>query len=153
MGVAEKLLEMNIELPEAPSPIASYVTYRRMGRLIFLSGQGPIIDRSPKYTGRVGSECSPEEAYDAARACGLNLLAILKDAIGDFEKVKQIVSLHGFIASAGDFYGQPAVLNGASELMVAVFGEKGRHSRCALGVNVLPGNIPVEVEMIVEVEE
>lgn len=153
MSVEEKLSELGLVLPKAPSPIAAYVTYKKCEKLVFISGQGPAIEHAKKYTGKVGTQCTREEAYEAARMCGLNLLAILKAAIGDFGKVRQIVSLHGFIASAENFYEQPFVLNGASELMVALFGEKGQHSRCALGVNVLPGNIPVEVEMIVEVED
>lgn len=151
MRVEERLRELHIVLPEAPSPVAAYVTYKKSGNLIFLSGQGPIVDGVAKYTGKVGAECDASAAYDAARLCGLNLLAQLKKAIRDLDRVTQVVSLRGFIASSIDFYDQPAVLNGTSELMIAVFGEKGAHARCALGVNVLPGNIPVEVEMVVEI--
>ncbi len=151
MIIEEKLKTLEIELPEAPTPIATYTACKQVGNLVFVSGQGPIINGKQLYTGKVGKEVSKEEAYTAARACALNLVAQLKKFLGDLDKVKQIVHLKGFVASENDFTAQPSVINGASDFFVEVFGEAGLHTRCALGTNVLPTDIPVEVELIVEV--
>lgn len=151
MVVEKRLHEMGISLPAPPVPVASYTAYRISGSLVFISGQGPIIEGVQLYKGKLGNEYTLEEGYQAARQCGLNLISILKSAIGDLDRVKQIVSLKGFVASTEDFYAQPQVINGASDLMKEVFGEAGVHSRCALGVNVLPLNIPVEIELIAEI--
>lgn len=151
------IAEANVEkvygpLPTPPAPGGMYVPVVQVGNLLYLAGQGPDIDGKPAYTGIVGADCSKEDAYKAAQVCGINLLAQLKRYLGDLDKVKRIVNVHVFVASAPDFYEQPKVANGLSELMFNVFGEKGRHSRCALGTSVLPNNIPVEGEMIVEIE-
>lgn len=151
MKIENKIEDLGIQLPIPPTPIATYTSCKQVGNLIFVSGQGPIIEGAQLFTGKVGREITKEEGYEAARYCAINLLAQLKKFLGDLDLVKQIVHLKGFVASADDFTAQPFVINGASDLMVQVFGDAGRHTRCALGANVLPTNIPVEVELIVEV--
>ncbi|GHV48215.1 LysR family transcriptional regulator [Clostridia bacterium] len=151
MSAEKKIVELGIELPTPPLPIAAYVPVKQAGNLVYVSGQGPIINGKQLYTGKVGKDVTPEDAYKSARACGINILSQLKAFLGDLDKVKSVVSLKGYVASADDFTAQPGVINGASDLMVEVFGEAGRHSRCALGVNVLPTDITTEVEVIVEV--
>jgi len=151
MKIEEKLKELHIELPEAPQPLAAYVPCKKSGNLVFVSGQGPSLNGKETPLGKVGSDLTVEEGVQAARFCGLNLLAQLKKFLGDLDCVKSIVHIKGFVASAEAFYAQPKVVNGVSELMVEVFGEAGKHTRCALGANALPGNIPVEVELIAEV--
>ena len=150
MNVEERLKKLALELPVAPNPIASYVPYKRTGNLVYISGQGSYIKGKKNYTGKVGLNLTKEQGYEAAKFCGLNLLAILKEAIGDLNKVKQIVSVHGYVNSTDNFTDQPFVINGVSDLLIEIFGEAGKHSRCALSCNSLPMNIPVEVEMIVE---
>lgn len=152
MKIEEKIKKMKIEIPEAAKPVASYVPFRRVGDLIYISGQDCRINGKLKYEGKVGRDVTEEEAYEAARITAINLLAILKSAIGNLDKVVKIVNLHGFVNSADGFVRQPMVINGASDLLLEVFGEKGKHSRCALSANELPFNTPVEIEMIVEVE-
>jgi|SRR5690554_3759469 len=150
----EKILgKLGVKLPEAAKPVAAYVPFRRTGNLIFISGQDCRVNGELQYKGKVGTDVTEGEAYQAARTTAINLLAILKSAIGDLDKVKQIVNLHGYVNSAEGFVRQPFVINGASEFLVEVFGDKGKHSRCALSCNELPFNTPVEIEMIVEVED
>ena len=151
MKVEEKIAEVGIELPVPPQPVATYTSCKQTGNLVFVSGQGPIIEGKQMYTGKVGAQLNADDGYQAARYCGINLLAQLKKYLGDLDRVKQVVHLKGFVASDSNFTEQPAVVNGASDLMVQVFGEAGRHTRCALAVNVLPTDIPVEVELIVEI--
>lgn len=152
MKVEENLKKAGITLPVPPLPVASYVPAKQIGNLVYVSGQGPIIDGKQLFTGKVGAECDIQQGQEAAKACGINLLAQLKQYLGDLDRVEQVVHLKGFVACADDFYEQPAVMNGASDLMITAFGESGKHTRCALGTNVLPGNIPVEVELIVAVK-
>jgi len=147
-----RLLQMGIELPDALLPQASYLPCVQVGSLLFLSGQGTMYHGERRYVGKVGEDITQEEGYQAARICGLNLLAQLKAYLGTLDRVKRIVRLNGFIASAPGFTGQSFVANGASDLMEEVFGEAGRHSRTAIGTAVLPGNISVEAEMIAEIE-
>ncbi|GHT75954.1 hypothetical protein FACS1894124_7900 [Spirochaetia bacterium] len=151
MNIENRLKELGIDLPAPPSPIASYLPCKQAGNLVFVSGQGPIIDGKQMYTGKAGADLSVEEAAEAAKLCGLNLLSQLKKFLGDLDRVKGIVHVKGFVACTADFEAQPQVINGVSNLMVEVFGEAGRHTRCALGTNALPTNIPVEVELIAEV--
>lgn len=153
MKIEEKLNEMGIKILEAAKPVASYVPFRRVGNLIYISGQDCRVNGKLKYEGKVGRDVTEKEAYEAARITAINLLAILKSAIGNLDKVVKIVNLHGFVNSADGFVRQPMVINGASDLLLEVFGEKGKHSRCALSANELPFNTPVEIEMIVEVED
>ncbi len=148
----DKLKELGIELPEASQPIANYVKYRQVGNLVYLAGHGPCDMSGLKY-GKVGKDLTIEEGYAAARETGICLLATLKGAIGDLSKVKQVVRLVGMVSSAPDFYDQPEVVNGCSDLLTEVFGESGKHTRAAVGMAVLPSNIPVEITMIVEVRE
>lgn len=151
MHIEEKLRELGIDLPIAPAPIANYIGVKQSGNQVFVSGQGPIINGKQMFTGKVGKEVTKDEAYQAARYCGINLLSQLKAFLGDLDRVKQIVHIKGFVASTTEFTDQPGVINGCSDLLGEVFGECGRHTRCALGTNVLPTDIPVEIEMIVEI--
>lgn len=150
MNALERLAELNIELPPPPEPAASYVTVRREGNLVYVSGQGPMVGANPVVTGRVGDDVSEEQAYEAAKLAALNGLAAIHDAIG-LEKITRMVRLTGWVSSANDFHRQHLVVNGASDLLISVFGEEGLHTRCALGVNVLPFNIPVEIELMASV--
>ncbi len=150
--VEKKLSELGLELPPVPTPVAEYVPAKRVGDLVFVSGQGPMRDGRPQYVGQVGAELTLEDGYGAARLCCLNCLAAVKAVTGSLEAVQEIVQVRGFVNSAPDFHDQPKVMNGTSELLVKLFGERGRHVRAALGTSNLPGNIPVEVEMIVAVK-
>ncbi|HIQ78295.1 MAG TPA: RidA family protein [Candidatus Scatomorpha intestinavium] len=153
MSVIEsKIEELGLKLPKAPGPMANYVTARRTGNLLFFSGGGPFEDGKPVVFGRVGDELTQEEGYAAARLTGLNLISQLKNELGDLDRVKQFVKVQAFVASAPGFTAQPAVMNGVSDLLVEVFGEAGKHARTAVAVPQLPFNIPIEVEIIVEVE-
>jgi enamine deaminase RidA (YjgF/YER057c/UK114 family) len=149
----EKLDSLGIILPEVPKPLGSYVPFVRTGNVVYLSGILPLKGGKLTRTGRVGESVAPEDAALDARTCAINALAILKSAVGSLDKVKRCVRISGFVASAGEFTGQPKVINGASDLMFEVFGEAGRHARSAVGVNVLPLDSPVEIEFIFEVAE
>jgi enamine deaminase RidA (YjgF/YER057c/UK114 family) len=151
VGTAEEnLKQKNIKLPAAASPVANYVPAVRVGNLLFLSGAGPGPN-DPR--GKVGKELTLDQGYQAARATGLNLLAATRAALGSLDKVKRVVKVLGMVNSAPGFTDQPKVINGFSDLMVEVFGETiGKHARSAVGMSELPFNIPVEIEMIVEVE-
>ena len=153
MKVEERIEQCYGPLPQAPSPVAAYVPVVQAGNMLFLSGQGPIINGEQKFSGRVGEACTIEDGYEAAKLCCVNLLAQLKKHIGNLDHVRSVVSVKVYIASGPDFFDQPKVANGMSEFLEQIFGERGKHSRCALGAYVLPGNIPVEAEMIVEVEQ
>ena len=148
----KKLKDLGIELFTPGKPIANYVKAVRTGNLIFLAGHGPTKADGSNITGKVGKDLSLEQGYDAARQTAIALLSTLKAEIGDFNTVKRIVKLNGWVNCPADFTDQPKVINGCSDLLVAVFGEKGKHARAALGANALPMNIAVEIEMIVEVE-
>ena len=148
----ERLAELGLTLPTDTPPLAAYVPAVRTGNLVFTSGQLPRVDGELTHTGKVGAEVTPEQAKEAARACALNAIAAVKGEIGDLAKVRRVVKVVGFVASTPDFTGQPGVVNGASELLGAVFGDAGVHARSAVGVAALPLDVPVEVEMIVEVE-
>ena len=139
-------------LPEVPVPVAAYVNCVRSGNLLFLSGGLPI-DGDRKIIGQVPRDVSIEEAQEGARIIILNRLAVVKQEIGSLDKVKQIVALNGFVNSAADFYGHPQVINGASELLIEIFGDKGKHSRTALGAAALPLNVAVEINLVVEVKD
>ncbi|MGA5328921.1 RidA family protein [Streptomyces griseoincarnatus] len=153
-GVVEsRLAELGLSLPEVVPPLASYQPAVVSGRYVFTSGQLPMVDGKLPVTGKVGAEVTPEEAKDLARTCALNALAAVKSVVGDLDRVACVVKVVGFVASAADFTGQPAVVNGASELLGEVLGDKGVHARSAVGVAVLPLDAPVEVEMQVELTE
>ncbi|ORA28658.1 RidA family protein [Mycobacterium aquaticum] len=150
MTISQRLTELGIELPEVVAPLAAYVPATRTGNLVYTAGQLPIQNGELVATGKVGAEVSPEQASDLARLCGLNALAAVHALVG-IDSVVKVVKVVGFVASAPGFSGQPGVVNGASELFGAVFGEAGAHARSAVGVSELPRNAPVEVEIIVEV--
>ncbi len=151
--VEAKLKELGIELRETPPPMANYVNAVRTGNLIFLAGKGPSRADGTYVTGKLGSDLTVEEGYEAARLVAIAQLSVLKAELGDLNKVKRIVKVLGMVNSTPDFVQQPAVVNGFSDLMVEVFGEKGKHARAAVGMGSLPSGIAVEIEAIVEVED
>jgi enamine deaminase RidA (YjgF/YER057c/UK114 family) len=153
MTIEDKLSQMGLKLPAAGRPMANYVPAVRSGNLIFLSGHGPVLDDGSLITGKVGADLTLDEGYNAARQVALILLASLKSAIGDLDKVHRVVKLLGMVNCMPDFTDQPKVINGASDLLVELFGDKGKHARSAVGMNALPMNIAVEIEMIVEIED
>lgn len=150
-SIVEKMASLGLTLPEVPAPIAAYVNCVRSGNMLYLSGGLPI-DGDKKVIGKVPTDVSIEEGYEASRICILNRLAVVRNEIGSLDRVKQIVAINGFVNCEPDFYGHPQVINGASELLVEIFGDKGKHSRTALGAPSLPLNVAVEINMIVEVE-
>ncbi|MDP9683211.1 RidA family protein [Streptomyces griseoviridis] len=149
-AVEARLAELGITLPEVVPPLAAYQPAVRSGAYVFTAGQLPMVDGALPMSGKVGGEVTPEEAKELARICALNALAAVKSVTGDLDRVARVVKVVGFVASAPDFTGQPAVLNGASELLGEVLGDKGVHARSAVGVAVLPMDAPVEVEIQVE---
>ena len=153
MNIEDKLSQMGLKLPAAGRPVANYVPAVRSGNLVFLSGHGPVLDDGSLITGKVGADLTLDEGYNAARQVALTLLASLKAEIGDLDKVHRVVKVLGMVNCAPDFVDQPKVINGASDLLVEIFGDKGRHARSAVGMNALPMNIAVEIEMIVEIED
>lgn len=153
MSVEETLAELGFAVPEVPKPVASYVPAVRSGTLVFTSGQLPVREGQLVCTGSVGAEVTEEEARNAARLAALNALAAIKTVVEDLDAVVRVVRLTGYVSSAPGFVNQPAVINGASDLLLQAFGERGRHSRAAVGVFQLPLGAPVEVDMIVEVAD
>ena len=152
MDIYEKLKELDIELPTLPAPMGIYKPVKQAGNLLYVSGQGPVIDGVPVVCGKVDSERTIEEGQYAARLCALNALSILHNFLGDLNKVKSVVKVLGFVASAPGFNGQPEVVNGASRLLADVFGEEnGIGARSAIGTNELPSGISVEIEFIFEI--
>ncbi|HEY7048575.1 MAG TPA: RidA family protein [Jatrophihabitantaceae bacterium] len=146
-----RLAELGLELPPVVAPLAAYVPAVRTGSLVYTAGQLPLVDGKLPASGKVGAEVRPEQAAELARACGLNALAAVHGLVG-LDAVVRVVKVVGFVASAPEFTGQPAVINGASQLLGEVFGDAGAHARSAVGVAVLPRDAPVEVELIVEVQ-
>ncbi len=151
-AIEERLAHLGIELPPAFTPIANFSLTARTGSLLFVSGHGPTSGTEVVFSGRVPSEVSMEEAYRAARLAALNCLRSIHDDLGTLDRVKRIVKMLGMVSSDPDFTGQPQVINGASDLLVEVFGEAGRHARSAVGMAALPLGMPVEVELICELE-
>ncbi len=151
MSPEDKLKELGIELPEAPSPLGSYVPVTRTGNLVFLSGILPFVDGNLLRQGKVGEDITIDDAREDAKRVVMNALAVLRSHIGSLNTVKRCIKITGYIASSPDFTEQPKVLNAASDLLYEIFGEAGRHARAAVGVNVLPVNAPVEIEFIFEV--
>ena len=147
----ERLAELGLALPEVVPPVAAYIPAVRTGNLVYTSGQLPMVAGAMAATGKVGADVDPDTAKSLARTCALNALAAIASVTGDLSAVRRVVKVVGFVASAPDFTGQPAVVNGASELFGDVFGDAGRHARSAVGVAALPLDAPVEVEVIVEV--
>ena len=152
MCVYENLKKLNITLPEPPPKGGIYVPVKQVGNLIFTSGSGPIVNGKPAFVGKVGKELTVEDGQKAARIVALNILGVLHQYLGDLNRVKNVVKILGFVASAENFGSQPQVINGASQLFIDVFGENGQHARSAIGTSELPGNIPVEIEGIFEIE-
>ncbi|HLR52789.1 MAG TPA: RidA family protein [Candidatus Avamphibacillus sp.] len=153
MKIEERLSELGIDLPEERKALASYVPGKKVGNLLFISGQDCSVDGEFIFKGRVGEEITLEKGKDAAKQCIINALSVIKKEAGGFENVEQIVKMLGFVNSAHDFHEQPYVINGASDLLEEVFGDNGKHARSAIGTSNLPFNIPVEIELIVELKE
>ncbi|MGH3313052.1 MAG: RidA family protein [Streptomyces sp.] len=152
-AVESRLAALGLKLPDVATPAGAYVPALRSGSYVYTAGQLPLVDGKLPLTGKVGAEVTPEEAKDLARTCALNGLAAVNSVTGGLDRVVRIVKVTGFVASATDFTGQPGVLNGASELLGEVFGDKGVHARSAVGVAVLPLDAPVEVELLVELAD
>lgn len=153
MGAEARLAERKIELPPRNKPVANYVTSVRSGNLLFLSGHGPRQDQPTRAKGKVGRDLTVEQAYQVAREVGLCLLATIRGELGSLDRVTRVVKVLGMVMSADDFFDHPKVINGCSDLMVEVFGDTiGKHARSAVGMAALPAGIPVEIEMIVEVQ-
>lgn len=152
MSIDKRLAELGIEVPTPVAPVANYVPFVVTGNLVSISGQIPMKDGKLAFEGKVGDSVSVDEARDAARLCALNLISQMKAACGgDLDKVVRVVKLGGFVNCVDGFGGQPQVINAASDLMVEVFGDKGKHSRSAVGTNALPLNVPVEIDALVEI--
>jgi enamine deaminase RidA (YjgF/YER057c/UK114 family) len=151
MDIEKRLKELGVALPEAPKPVANYVPVVKAGNLLFVSGHGPYKDGKTILSGKLGKELTIEEGYKSARNVALNCLASVKATLSDLNKVKRVVKLLGMVNCTEDFKDQPKVINGASDLLVEVFGEAGKHARSAVGMQSLPNGIPVEIEMILEV--
>lgn len=151
MSAEEELAVLGLTLPSPPKPVASYVPAVQSGDLLFLSGILPMRDGRPAWTGKLGRDLTVEQGIEAARLACLNALAVVRAELGSLDRVARVVRLGGHVASAGGFTQQPAVVNGASDLLVAIFGDAGRHARLALGAYELPLNAAIELELIVEV--
>ena len=151
MDIEARLKEMGFSLPEPPQPVAAYVPAVQVGDLLFLSGTTCYKDGEFLFTGRVGAVLTIEQGYAAAQQTALNLLSVIKTTLGSLDQVKRVVKLNGYVNSAPDFDRQPEVINGASELLEQLYGERGKHARTAIGVSDLPAHIPVEIELIVQV--
>ena len=147
-----KLKSLGLSLPPIPNPVAAYVPAKQAGKLVFTAGQLPMVNGELISKGLLGQDVEVDEANKAARICTLNALAAIKGAIGDLDRIKQVVRVVGYVASVPTFTQQPAVVNGASELLLEIFGENGKHARSAVGMAVLPLNASVEIELTVEVE-
>ena len=153
MGKVEsKLNELKLSLPDVPKPVAAYIPAKQTGNLVFTAGQLPMVSGELISKGLLGQDVEIDEANKAARICTLNALAAIKGVIGDLDRIKQIVRVVGYVASVPTFTQQPAVVNGASELLLEIFGENGKHARSAVGMAVLPLNASVEIELTVEIE-
>jgi enamine deaminase RidA (YjgF/YER057c/UK114 family) len=152
VNIEAKLNELKLSLPDAPKPVAAYIPAKQTGNLVFTAGQLPMVNGELISKGLLGQDVEIDEANRAARICTLNALAAIKGVIGDLDRIKQIVRVVGYVASVPTFTQQPAVVNGASELLLEIFGENGKHARSAVGMAVLPLNASVEIELTVEVE-
>jgi enamine deaminase RidA (YjgF/YER057c/UK114 family) len=151
-NVEQKLTQLGLVLPETPKPVAAYIPAKQAGNFVFTAGQLPMVNGELISKGLLGQDVEIDEANKAARICTLNALAAIKGVVGDLNRIKQIVRVVGYVASVPTFTQQPAVVNGASELLLEIFGEGGKHARSAVGMAVLPLNASVEIELTVEVE-
>lgn len=150
--IEERINELGFTVPEAPKPLAAYIPAIKIDKLVFTAGQLPMVDGKPLAIGRLGAEVSNEIGVKAAEICALNCLSVIKSVVGSLDNIEQIVKLTVFVNSADGFIAQPQIANGASEFLVKIFGEAGKHARSAVGANGLPLNAPVEIEMIVKVK-
>ena len=150
-NIENKIKELGLQLPEPPKPLAAYIPAKQAGNLVFTAGQLPMVNGEIILKGLLGQDVEIEPAYNAAKICTLNALSAIKGVIGDLDKIKQVVRVVGYVASVPTFTQQPAVVNGASEFLLEVFGDKGKHARSAVGMAVLPLNAAVEIELTVEV--
>ncbi|MDC3113187.1 RidA family protein [Pelagibacteraceae bacterium] len=149
----ENIKKLDLKIPDLPSPLANYVPYKVSDNTVYVSGQGPVIDGKIIYSGKVGNEISQEEGVKAAELCCINIIAALKSSInGDWNRLDSFLKLGGFVNCDNDFSDQPKIINGASDLLVNIFGDKGRHSRFAVGSNALPLNISVEIDAIIKIK-
>ena len=149
----ENIKKLDLKIPDLPSPLANYVPYKVSDNTLYVSGQGPVIDGKIIYSGKVGNEISQEEGVKAAELCCINIIAALKSSInGDWNRLDTFLKLGGFVNCDNDFSDQPKIINGASDLLVNIFGDKGRHSRFAVGSNSLPLNISVEIDAIIKIK-
>ncbi len=153
MSAESRLQELGLALPDMVAPVGAYVKAVRTGKLLFLSGHGPFRDGVAQYKGKLGLDLSLEEGYAAARLTMLNLLRTIRNELGDLDRVQRVVKVLGFVNSGQGFTNQTKVINGGSELLIELYGERGKHARSAVGMAELPGNIAVEIEMIVEIED
>jgi enamine deaminase RidA (YjgF/YER057c/UK114 family) len=151
MNIERRLAELGLTLPPVSAPTHSYVAVKQTGSLLFVSGHVPKKDGTYPHLGKVGSEVTLEQARESAHICVINCLASIKAYLGNLDEVKHIVKVVGFVASAPNFIEQPKVINAASDLLIEIFGEAGRHARSAVGMAVLPSDVPVEIEMVVEI--
>ena len=150
-NIENKIKELGLQLPEPPKPLAAYIPAKQVGNLVFTAGQLPMVNGEIILKGLLGQDVEIDPAYNAAKICTLNALSAIKGVIGDLDRIKQVVRVVGYVASVPTFTQQPAVVNGASELLLEIFGENGKHARSAVGMAVLPLNAAVEIELTVEV--
>tara|TARA_B100001027_G_scaffold216513_1_gene193093 strand:- start:1604 stop:2068 length:465 start_codon:yes stop_codon:yes gene_type:complete len=149
----ENIKKLDLKIPDLPSPLANYVPYKVSDNTLYVSGQGPVIDGKIIYSGKVGNDISQEEGVKAAELCCINIIAALKSSInGDWNRLDTFLKLGGFVNCDNDFSDQPKIINGASDLLVNIFGDKGRHSRFAVGSNALPLNISVEIDALIKIK-
>jgi len=151
-AIETKLQELGLELPSAAAPAANYVPFQLSGQQLFISGQLPLISGGPEYKGKLGADVDVETAEQAAKACALNILAQAKAALGDLDRIQQVLRLGGFVNCTPDFTDHPEVINGASNFLVEVFGDKGRHTRFAVGVASLPRGVAVEIDALLAIQ-
>jgi len=152
MSIEAKLQEMGLELPPAPKPVAAYVPAVKIDGYIYTSGQIPLLNGELKYKGKIGKDLEEKQGYEAAKLCALNCLSVIKAQIGSLDSIEKIIKVVGFVNSAPGFSAQPKVVNGASEFLGQLFGDKGQHARSAVGVNELPLDAACEVEMVVKIK-
>jgi enamine deaminase RidA (YjgF/YER057c/UK114 family) len=150
-NIENKIKDLGLQLPEPPKPLAAYIPAKQVGNLVFTAGQLPMVNGEIILKGLLGQDAEIDPAYNAAKICTLNALSAIKGVIGDLDRIKQVVRVVGYVASVPMFTQQPAVVNGASELLLEIFGENGKHARSAVGMAVLPLNAAVEIELTVEV--
>jgi len=151
-AIETKLQELGLELPSAAAPAANYVPFQLSGQQLFISGQLPLISGGPEYKGKLGADVDVETAEQAAKVCALNILAQAKAALGDLDRIQQVLRLGGFVNCTPDFTDHPEVINGASNFLVEVFGDKGRHTRFAVGVASLPRGVAVEIDALLAIQ-